>query len=168
MVYEWMYEYKKPIWSPVFELVLNSEDSPVKYFLGILFGESHNFNVISEFDSWLDSSVHSLTIDFSFKYVLVWAELEPLWVPWIIFLDNIPVDHTGSEVAHHESFMVVHQVHFSSNIHEEECIWIPHPELVLVALDVVLEIALKSWEEFEIWRSQTLIILACEDEVLST
>ena len=135
--------------SPVFELVLNSEDTSIENFLGILLGESHYLNVVSELDCWLNSSIHSLTIDLGFKYVLVWAELEPLWVPWVIFLYDIPVDHTGGKVSHHKSFVVVHQIHFGSNIHKEECFWIPDPELVLITLDVVLEIALEGWEKLE-------------------
>ena len=147
---------------------MNSEDAPIENFWGIFIGEWHDFKIISNLDCWLDSSVHRLTIDLSFKNVLVWTEFEPLWIPWIVFLYNIPVDLASCKVAHHQSFMVVHQVHFSGNVHEEEIVGVPYPELVRVTFDVFLEIALKGWEKLEIFRSQTLIILACEDKILST
>jgi len=118
--------------------------------LGILISESHNLNVISELNCWLGGSVHRLTIKFSFKYVLVWTELEPLWIPWVVLLNNIPVYHTSGEVSSHKSVVVVHQPHLCCNVLNEECVWVPDPELILISLDVFLEVALSSWELNEI------------------
>jgi len=135
--------------------------------LGIFLGEAHDLDVVSDLDYWLDSGIYRFTIKFSFEHMVEWAELEPLWPPWIGMINDIPVNCALVVVSHHKSSLVNIQVHACGDVLHVESFWIPHPQLIWITLNVFFEVALKSWEFSKVWRFHGIIILAAEDKILT-
>jgi hypothetical protein len=123
-------------------------------------------DIVSQLNVGLDGGVDRISSNIGFQYVLVWAELEPLSVPWELWINNIPVDMI--KISHYKAPIVVGQVHTSGNIFEEESGFTPGPELVFVSLNIFFQVALDTRPSRELWATQIIVILAAKYEVLST
>jgi hypothetical protein len=140
-------------------------DTFIHLSLRVILSEVLDIDVVSQFDLWLNRCVSGFTVGFGFKNIFVWAELEPLWVPWEARWYNIPIDMR--KICHHEFVVNDCQLEAGSNILEEVSCFIPHPKLVVIMLDILLEVALNSWPMMEVRCSNGFIILAAKNKILS-
>ena len=125
----------------------------------------HDVHIVSELDVWLDGSVNWLALHLGLEHEFYWAELEPLGIPWEVWVDDIPIE--VGKVGQDEFPFIDSQLKAIGNILEIECIFIPDPKLILVKLDVLFNVTLNSWPLCEFWTVHPVIILAAKHEVLS-
>ena len=74
-------------------------DTFIHLSLRVILTEVLDIDVVSQFDIWLNRCVSGFPSGFGFKNIFVWAELEPLWVPWEARWYNVPIDM--GKIGHH-------------------------------------------------------------------
>ena len=150
--------------SPVLEFVHWCVDTLVELFLSIIFSEPCDLDIISQFDIWFDCSISWVATHFGLKNVLVWAELEPLRVPWEVRVSLVPVNVSivGQEELIIWSFC---KLKASGHIFQEESLIIPDPELVRIMLDILFKVALICWPFCEVWTCNIIVILTAKNKI---
>ena len=136
--------------------------------MGVFLGEFHDLHVVSQFDCGLHGGVGSFTVELGLEDVLERAEFEPLLVGRVAVVDDVPVDFAFVVVAHHEGAIVDSEVHAGGDVLEVVGPVVPHPELVLIVLDVLLEVTLEGWELLEFRRVHLIVVLTAQDQVLAS